>query len=55
MSPQRLVTVVISPVEVLEQSLWGFRASLHEASALRQLCDDICDAVLVENIGVAPE
>ena len=33
------------------------RAHLHQASAptLRQLCDDACDSVLIENNGVAPE
>ena len=33
------------------------RARLHQASAsmLRQLSDDTCDSVLIENNGVAPE
>ena len=33
------------------------RARLHQASAsmLRQLCDDACDSVRIENNGVAPE
>ena len=31
------------------------RAHLHQASALRQLCDEACDSVLIENNGVTPE
>ena len=38
-------------------SLAGSKGPLHQASAsmLRQLCDDACNSILVENNGVAPE
>ena len=52
-----LILVSDCPTLIWGINKWGLRARLHQASAstLRQLCNDACNSVLIENNGVAPE